>query len=75
MVARRERPRGGGGRARRGAGVRDSTPRLTATASAAINLLDLHVVKGLEFDAVVVVEPTAILAERPDGGRARYTRR
>jgi DNA helicase IV len=34
-----------------------------------INLLDLHVVKGLEFDAVVVVEPSAILDERPDGGR------
>jgi hypothetical protein len=26
-------------------------------------------VKGLEFDAVVVVEPTMILDERPDGGR------
>jgi hypothetical protein len=36
--------------------------------SAGINLLDLHVTKGLEFDAIVVVEPTAILAERPDGG-------
>jgi hypothetical protein len=34
-----------------------------------INLLDLHVVKGLEFDAVVVVEPALILDERPDGGR------
>ena len=33
-----------------------------------INLLDLHVAKGLEFDAIVVVEPAAILAERPDGG-------
>jgi DNA helicase IV len=33
-----------------------------------INLLDLHVAKGLEFDATVVVEPAAILAERPDGG-------
>ena len=29
-----------------------------------INLIDLHVTKGLEFDAVVVVEPEAILAER-----------
>jgi hypothetical protein len=27
------------------------------------------VVKGLEFDAVVVVEPAAILEQRPDGGR------
>ena len=33
-----------------------------------VNLLDLHVVKGLEFDAVVVVEPATILDERPDGG-------
>jgi DNA helicase IV len=33
-----------------------------------INLIDLHVAKGLEFDAIVVVEPAAILAERPDGG-------
>jgi superfamily I DNA/RNA helicase len=42
--------------------------------SAGINLLDLHVVKGLEFDAVVVVEPADILAQRPDGGiGALYT--
>jgi hypothetical protein len=34
-----------------------------------VNLLDLHVVKGLEFDAVVVVEPAEILGLRPDGGR------
>jgi DNA helicase IV len=34
-----------------------------------VNLLDLHVVKGLEFDAVVVVEPALILDQRPDGGR------
>jgi hypothetical protein len=37
--------------------------------SAGINLLSLADVKGLEFDAAVVVEPAAILAERPDGGR------
>ena len=42
--------------------------------SAAINLLDLHIIKGLEFDAVVVVDPQAILAQRPDGGvGALYT--
>ena len=42
--------------------------------SPAINLLDLHVIKGLEFDAVVVVDPEAILAQRPDGGvGALYT--
>jgi hypothetical protein len=34
----------------------------------AINLLDLHVAKGLEFDAALVVEPAAIYDERPDGG-------
>ena len=36
---------------------------------AGINLLDLHVVKGLEFDAAVVVEPAEILDARPGGGR------
>jgi superfamily I DNA/RNA helicase len=39
-----------------------------AALGAGVNLIDLHVAKGLEFDAVVVVEPAAILAERPDGG-------
>jgi hypothetical protein len=37
--------------------------------SAGVNLVDLNAVKGLEFDAAVVVEPAAILAERPNGGR------
>lgn len=42
--------------------------------SPAINLLDLYVIKGLEFDAVIVVDPGAILAQRPDGGvGALYT--
>ena len=42
--------------------------------SAGVNLLDLHVVKGLEFDAVIAVDPEAILAQRPDGGTgALYT--
>jgi hypothetical protein len=36
--------------------------------SSAINLLDLHIIKGLEFDAVIVVDPDVILTERPDGG-------
>lgn len=36
--------------------------------SPGINLLDLHVIKGLEFDAVIVVDPDAILAQRTDGG-------
>ena len=34
----------------------------------AVNLLDPHVAKGLEFDAALVVEPAAIYDERPDGG-------
>jgi len=34
-----------------------------------VNLLDMHVVKGLEFDAAIVVEPAAMLGLRPDGGR------
>jgi hypothetical protein len=37
--------------------------------SAGINVVDLAAIKGLEFDAAIVVEPAAILAERPDGGR------
>jgi hypothetical protein len=31
-------------------------------------VLGLRTVKGLEFDAAVVVEPAAILVQRPDGG-------
>jgi DNA helicase IV len=37
--------------------------------STGINLLGLGAIKGLEFDAAVVIEPAAILAEQPDGGR------
>jgi superfamily I DNA/RNA helicase len=36
--------------------------------SGRVDLISLRSVKGLEFDAVVVVEPSAILAQRPDGG-------
>ena len=36
-----------------------------------VDLLGLRAIKGLEFDAAIVVEPAAILAERPDGGRGR----
>ena len=46
----------------------DFADAIHATLGAGINLLDLHVAKGLEFDAIVVVEPAAILRERPDGG-------
>ena len=38
---------------------------------AGINLLDLHVAKGLEFDAIVVVEPAAILRRAPRRRRRR----
>ena len=37
--------------------------------SSGTNLVGLAAIKGLEFDAAVVVEPAAIVAERPDGGR------
>ena len=46
----------------------DFADAIHATLGPGINLLDLHVAKGLEFDAIVVVEPAAILSERPDGG-------
>jgi DNA helicase IV len=36
--------------------------------SGGINLLGLRAIKGLEFDAAIVIEPSAILDERPDGG-------
>jgi DNA helicase IV len=51
-----------------GAGVTDVDARADAHLSGGADLLGLQAVKGLEFDAVVVVEPAAILAERPDGG-------
>ena len=50
------------------AALGDFADAIHATLGAGINLLDLHVAKGLEFDAIVVVEPAAILRERPDGG-------
>jgi hypothetical protein len=37
--------------------------------STGVNLLGLGAVKGLEFDAAIVIEPQAILDEAPDGGR------
>jgi PhoH-like protein len=36
--------------------------------SSGVNLLGLEVIKGLEFDAAVVLEPRLILGERPGGG-------
>jgi hypothetical protein len=37
--------------------------------SSGVNVLALGAIKGLEFDAAIVIEPGQILAERPDGGR------
>jgi hypothetical protein len=37
--------------------------------SRGVNVLGLDAIKGLEFDAAIVIEPQAILDERPDGGR------
>ena len=39
---------------------------------AAVTLVPVDVVKGLEFDGVVVVEPQAIVAESPQGLRGLY---
>jgi DNA helicase IV len=50
------------------AALHDFADATHAALGAGINLLDPHVAKGLEFDAIVVVEPEAILRERPDGG-------
>ena len=44
------------------------TPTPRATSPAASTSSASTPIKGLEFDAVVVVEPAAILAQRPDGG-------
>jgi DNA helicase IV len=46
------------------AGFSETTGHLSGTA----DLLSLQAVKGLEFDAILVVEPATILTERPDGG-------
>jgi DNA helicase IV len=40
----------------------------TGHLSGTVDLLGLASIKGLEFDAVIVVDPAAILAERPNGG-------
>jgi DNA helicase IV len=53
------------------AGVPFGDPDRTGL-EAAITLVPVGVVKGLEFDAVVVVEPDRIVAESPQGLRALY---
>jgi superfamily I DNA/RNA helicase len=39
---------------------------------AQVNLVPVRLVKGLELDSVVVVEPARIVAEEPQGLRALY---
>jgi hypothetical protein len=36
--------------------------------SGRVDVLGLRAVKGLEFDAAIVIEPAELLAQRPDGG-------
>jgi DNA helicase IV len=50
------------------AGVLGSDAEATGRLSGEVDVLGVRTVKGLEFDAAIVVEPTAILAQRPDGG-------
>ncbi len=40
--------------------------------SSGVTVLPVDAVKGLEFDAVVVVEPARIVAESPQGLRSLY---
>lgn len=53
------------------AGVAFGEPDRTGL-EAPITLVPVGVVKGLEFDSVVVVEPSRIVAESPQGLRALY---
>jgi DNA helicase IV len=52
-------------------GVESSDPR-SAGLGAALSLLPVDLANGLEFDAVVVVEPSAIVEESAQGLRALY---
>ena len=53
------------------AGVAATDPRRDGL-GAPLSLLPVDLANGLEFDAVVVVEPAAIVAESPQGLRALY---
>ena len=53
------------------AGQRASDPRLEGL-GAPLTLLPVDMANGLEFDAVVVVEPAAVVAQSPQGLRALY---
>jgi len=54
-----------------GAGVHATDPRRDGL-GAPLSLLPVDLANGLEFDAVVVVEPAAIVEESPQGLRALY---
>lgn len=53
------------------AGVRFKDAR-SGSLGTSINLVDAHEAKGLEFEAVVVVEPESIVSESPQGLRLLY---
>ncbi len=53
------------------AGLEASDPR-TDGLGAPLSLLPVDLANGLEFDAVVVVEPEAVVAESPQGLRSLY---
>jgi hypothetical protein len=55
-----------------GAGRMDAQQWLTAVEPGRLRVLAALETKGLEFDAVVVVEPDRILAESPTGLRTLY---
>ena len=55
-----------------GAGVVFARADRDTGLDAPITLIPVGMVKGLEFDAVVVVEPALLLAEAPQGLRALY---
>jgi DNA helicase IV len=55
----------------RAAGLDFGTPEDDGL-DAGVTLVPVDIVKGLEFDGIVVVEPSAIVAEAPQGLRALY---
>jgi DNA helicase IV len=59
-----------------GAGLRDAGVDFGEAArgglEAQVNLVPVRLVKGLELDSVIVVEPSRIVAEEPQGLRALY---
>jgi DNA helicase IV len=55
----------------RGAGV-DFGEAARGGLEAQVNLVPVRLVKGLELDSVIVVEPSRIVAEEPQGLRALY---